>query len=179
MALGDLGQPESLSALIGVLSDNFPPVRSFAALGLGELSTEESVPALTRTLGDTNPTVRAAAASALLKMGHPDPAVFSTIRKLSQDVDPGIRASAARALSAGEKKRPSSRGATWESVDILRSLLDDALPRPRIAAARTLGQIGTREQLSLLKNALHDQDEAVRATAGGAIGRILAGHPVR
>jgi HEAT repeat protein len=112
-------------------------------------------------------------------MGHHEPAVFSTIRKLSQDVDPGIRASAARALSSGEKKRAASAGATPEAFDILRSLIDDPLPRPRIAAARTLGQVGTREQLTILKKTLRDQDEAVRATAGGAIRRILSAESVR
>jgi len=29
-------------------------------------------------------------------------------------------------------------------------------------------------EVPLLKRALHDQDEAVRATAGGALGRILS-----
>jgi HEAT repeat protein len=179
MALGDLGHPESLPALLGMLTDNFPPVRSFAALGLGELFAEESVPGLTHTLTDGTPGVRAAAASALLRMGHTEPIIFRTIRDLARDADPGIRASAARVLSPGEKRKPSLRGATQEASDILQSLLDDPVPRPRIAAARAFGHVGTRQHLPILKQALHDQDEAVRATAGGAIGRILGAHSVR
>ncbi|MBI3603152.1 MAG: HEAT repeat domain-containing protein, partial [Nitrospirae bacterium] len=50
------------------------------------------------------------------------------------------------------------------------------LPRPRIAAARSLGQIGGKELVPMLKNALKDQDDAVRATVGGALGRVLYGH---
>lgn len=54
-------------------------------------------------------------------------------------------------------------------------MLKDPIPRPRIAAARALGQIGGTDLLPILKAALHDEDDAVRATVGGAIARIL-GH---
>jgi HEAT repeat protein len=51
--------------------------------------------------------------------------------------------------------------------------LRDPIPRPRIAAARALGQIGGADVLPILKAALHDEDDAVRATAGGAIARVI------
>ena len=58
-------------------------------------------------------------------------------------------------------------------MEFLGGLLKDPIPRPRIAAARALGQIGGAEILPMLKAALHDEDDAVRATVGAAIVRIM------
>jgi HEAT repeat protein len=116
-------------------------------------------------MADTNPAVQAAAVSALLHLGVSYEETAQTIRELTQQSDPGIRASAARALSRGRGR---------EVVEVLRLLLDDPLPRPRIAAARALGQIGGVDTVGILKKALRDQDDAVKATAGGALGRVLS-----
>ena len=58
-------------------------------------------------------------------------------------------------------------------VGPLSILLTDPVPRPRITAARSLGRVGGRELLPLLKEALQDQDDAVRVTAAAAIVKIL------
>jgi HEAT repeat protein len=52
--------------------------------------------------------------------------------------------------------------------------MEDPLPRPPNAAVRSLGQTGGATENPNLKKMLRDQDEAVRATAGGALGRILS-----
>jgi HEAT repeat protein len=62
---------------------------------------------------------------------------------------------------------------------MLSSLLADPLPGPKIVAIRSLGHLGDRTSLPLLKEALHDQNEAVRTTAGGAIIHILQKTPSR
>lgn len=179
-ALGDLGRREATTALIEALHDKMPLVRSMAALALGQLSAEEGAAALTEALADLNPGVRAAAASALFRLDKSDQAVFDALGELARDTDPGVRASAARALSGAEEKRKSGRRmATPGAISILQLLLDDPLPRPRIAAARALGHTGSHQLVPILKKALRDQDEAVRATAAGALGRILAGESVR
>jgi HEAT repeat protein len=61
------------------------------------------------------------------------------------------------------------------------SLVVDPLPSPRIVAVRSLGHIGDTGILSILKESLHDANEAVRATAGGALLHVLAdkSHPGR
>jgi HEAT repeat protein len=55
----------------------------------------------------------------------------------------------------------------------LDQMLHDPLPRPRIAAARSLGRIGSREHISDLKETLHDQDAAVQATVAASLIRLL------
>lgn len=167
VALGDLGLSEAAPSLASALSDPIPAVRTSAAISLGELRAPESVPVLKKTLADTNPAVRAAAVSALLRLGVPYDEIAEVIRELIRNVDPGIRAAAAKAL-AGSRGHDAK-----DAIGMLQLLLEDPLPRPRIAAARSLGQIGDRKLIGTLKKALRDQDEAVRATAGGALGRVL------
>ncbi|MER3421940.1 MAG: hypothetical protein C4293_00605, partial [Nitrospiraceae bacterium] len=142
-----------------------PAVRAAAAVSLGELKGVDSEASLKMALNDGNPVVRAAAVSALLRLGMPYEQVASVVRDLVKNIDPGIRATAARAVSKSREQ---------EAIEVLHLLLGDPLPRPRIAAARSLGQIGDGATIPILKSALRDQDEAVRATAGGALGRILS-----
>ncbi len=173
VALGDMGLGETRAALEQVVNDPIPPVRSNAAFSLGKLGTQDSVPVLRKLLADQNHAVRAAAAVALLQLGHPYDEVAAVIRDLSQHTDPGIRSLAARVLAKVRGK------GTDDAVSALRVLLNDPLPRPRIAAARSLGHVGRSqhksEMIQILKRALRDQDEAVRATAAGALIRWLDG----
>ncbi len=167
-ALGDLGIPDGWSDLAAVLDDPIPAVRITAAVSLGELQVNQAVPALQKLLNDPNPIVRGAACSALLRLGRPYQEVGAVIHGLAQDTDPGIRAFAARALGKSQGQQVP------EAVKQLHLLLSDPLPRPRIAAARSLGQVDGGEVVAILKAALRDQDEAVKATAGGALGQILS-----
>lgn len=167
-ALGMLAKPEAAVSLQRALEDPVPAVRATAALSLAELGLKESVSALKRALADSSPMVQAKAAAALLRLNEPYESVAPVIRKLAQQNDPGMRAESAKAL--GSATGVNAR----EAVESLRILLVDALPLPRMVAARSLGHIGVREAVPILKAALRDQDEAVRATAGGALARILA-----
>ncbi len=172
-SLGELGMPEATVPLTSLLTDPVPAVRSSAALALSALGARDRAGDIKKLFADQNHAVRAAAAAALLSLGRPFEEVATVIRQLSQEGDPGLRASAARALGrTGEKYGE-------EAVAALRTLLSDALPRPRIAAARSLGHVGRpqqgQEMIGVLKQALRDQDEAVRATAAGALIRWLDG----
>jgi HEAT repeat protein len=166
-ALGDLGKVEGITALQHALEDKIPAVRTSAAIGLGDLHAKESKPALTRALSDQNPVVQAAAMSALLRLGEPVGNMRDTVDSLLQRQDPGTRSAVAKALGR------STPGRDEAAIDILSGLLADPIPRPRIAAARSLGQIGSQAAVPILKQALHDEDDAVRAAAGGALGRLL------
>jgi len=168
-ALGDLGKVQGIPALEKALDDKVPAVKTSAAISLGELGVRESLTALRKSLGDQNPVVKAAVVSALLRVEEPFESVGGALYALAQNNDPGTRSAAGKA--AGRAHGPNTPAA----VEFLAGLLKDPIPRPRIAAARALGQIGGLEVLPILKAALHDEDDAVRATVGAAIVRIM-GH---
>jgi len=164
-AMGDLQLKEAVPFLEEAIHDRLPAVRAAAIVSLGELRSTTSVSAIRGALHDANLPVRAAAVSSLLHLGVPFDQVSETIHELAQHADPGVRSAVARALSKANDA---------QALDALESFLEDPLPRPRIAAIRSLGQTGGASEVPVLKRALHDQDEAVRATAGGALGRILS-----
>ncbi|ALA60048.1 HEAT repeat domain-containing protein [Nitrospira moscoviensis] len=165
--LGHLGRKELRRKIEELLHDPIPAVRESAAASLADMGAVESVPALTASLKDGAFSVRAAAAAALLQLGQPFETVASTLRHLAQQNDTGARAAAAHAL--GKATAANRDGA----ISLLESLLADPLPGPKIVAVRSLGHVGTRSILPLVKEALHDQNDAVRTTAGGALLHIL------
>jgi len=165
--LGHLGKKEAREKIESLLRDPVPAVRESAAAGLADLGGTESVPALSQTLKDGTFTVRAAAVAALLQLGQPFEIVAPTVRALAQQNDTGARASAAYAL--GKATKANAAGA----ISLLGSLTADPLPGPKIVAIRSLGHIGDQALLPLMKESLHDQNEAVRATAGGAVLHLL------
>jgi HEAT repeat protein len=166
-AMGELQLKEGIPFLMEATRDRLPAVRAAAIVSLGELGAGDSVSAIRTALQDANLPVRAAAIASLLQLGIPYGQVSEIVQGLAHDVDPGARSSVARALSKTKDA---------DGIAMLETFLDDPLPRPRIAAIRSLGQAGGVSEVPLLKRALRDQDEAVRATAGGALGRILANH---
>jgi HEAT repeat protein len=165
-ALGYLGKVEGIVAVEQALKDKIPAVRTSAAISLGELGVT-SASVLKQALSDPNPVVRAAVVSALLRIGEPVEEVMSAVDGLLQQSDPGTRSAAAKALGRAQGKSGEA------VIGILSDLLADPIPRPRIAAVRSLGQIGGESAIPILKRALHDEDDAVRAAAGGALGRVL------
>ncbi|MBA2485171.1 MAG: HEAT repeat domain-containing protein [Nitrospirales bacterium] len=165
--LGDLGKVQGIPALEHALQDKIAAVKTSAAISLGELGMKDSLVALKNALADPNPVVKAAVVSALLRAGEPFEAVGPELYELAQNHDPGTRSAAGKAV--GRAHGPNAKPA----IEFLSGMLKDPIPRPRIAAARALGHIGGVEVLPILKEALHDEDDAVRATAGGAIARVL------
>jgi HEAT repeat protein len=161
-ALGDMAAVEAASDFAALLRDPLPAVRAAAVVSLGQLPKATGAGALRDALNDANPVVQSAAVASLLTIGTPYAEVEPTVRVLLSHADPGIRASLARGLG----KAPAG-------LESLRLLLADPLPRPRIAAARVLGHVPAASALPILKQTLRDSDEAVRATAAGAIGRLL------
>jgi len=165
--LGHLGRKEARGQIEQLLKDPVPAVRESAAGGLAELGGPESVPALTQALSDGNFTVRASAIAALLQLGRPYSTVAATAQSLAQQNDTAIRASAAYAL--GKATKANAPGA----ISLLTSLTADPLPGPKIVALRSLGHVGDRELVPLMKEALHDTNDAARATAAGALLHLL------
>lgn len=166
-ALGDLGKMDGIAVVEQALTDKIPAVRTSAAISLGELGDKRSVLPLKRALMDPNPVVQAAALSALLRMGESLEDMMVAVDRLLQQQDPGTRSAIAKALGRAQGK---SRDI---AIGVLSEILTDPIPRPRIAAVRSLGQIGGDAVIPILKHALRDGDDAVRAAAGGALGRVL------
>lgn len=165
--LARLHRNEARASIEKLLDDPVPPVRESAAAALADLGAKEAIPALTRKLSDGVFSVRAAVAAALLQLGQPFETVAPTLLALAQHNDPASRSSAAFAM--GKATKENREGA----VMLLSALADDPLPGPKTVALRSLGHIGDRSLVSDLKAALHDQNEAVRATAAGALLHVL------
>jgi HEAT repeat protein len=165
--LAHLHRNEARADIEKLLDDPVAPVRESAAAALADLGAQEAVPALTRKLTDAVSSVRAAVAAALLQLGQPFGTVGPTLLALAQHNDPGSRSSAAFAM--GKATRENRQGA----VTLLSALADDPLPGPKTVALRSLGHIGDRGLVPDLTAALHDQNEAVRATAAGALLHVL------
>jgi len=165
--LGHLENKQARASIERLLKDPIPAVRESAATALADLGGQESVPALTQGLQDRAFTVRAAVVAALLQLDQPYRSVAPTVRALVQQNDTAARSSAAFAL--GKATKVNAEGA----VEMLMNIAADPLPGPRIVSIRSLGQIGGPELVPLMKEFLHDQNDAVRATAGGALLRIL------
>ncbi len=165
--LGQLGRKEVRGHIERLLKDPVPAVRKSAVASLADLGGQESVPAITQALNDGQVMVRAGAVAALLRLGQPYEVVASTVRALAQQNDTGARAFAAEAL--GRATKANAPGA----ISLLTSLTADPLPGPKIVALRSLGHVGDREIVPLMKEALHDTNDAVRATAAGALIHLL------
>lgn len=173
-ALGHLGRKEARAQIEALLKDPVQAVREAAAASLADLGGKESVPALTQSLQDGAFTVRASAVAGLLQLGEPFQVVAPTAMALAQHNDTAARSSAAYAL--GKATKPNAA----DAAALLESLAADPLPGPKIVALRSLGHIAGREAVPIMKEALHDPNEAVRATAGGGLIHLLQQkHPTK
>ena len=165
--LGHLGRKEVRGQIEQLLKDPIPGVRESAIGSLADMGGTESVPAITKALGDGSFTVRASAIAALLQLGQPYGTVAAAAQALAQQNDTAMRASVAYALGKATKPNVS------DAIALLISLTVDPLPGPKIVAIRSLGHVGHRELVPLMKDALHDTNDAVRATAAGALLHLL------
>jgi vesicle coat complex subunit len=155
--------------LLKALHDPNPNVRGAAVISLGKLHYVEAKSEVANMLKDKNPGVRADAVAVLLQFGEPYAIVSGTVRELTGNQEPTIRARVARSLAKGQGE------SIKDAVGVLRLLLQDVLPLPRMTAVRALGHTTSPQALAILKEALRDQDDGVRATAAGALIRVLDG----
>jgi HEAT repeat protein len=158
---------EAVTALARLLRDPLPPVRIAAAVSLGQLRGFDVRTPLHGALDDRDLPVRAFVIGALLEQDERYEIVAGPIQALANAKEPAVRAAVARALGhAVESNREPARSA-------LMLLVQDTVPRVRIAAIKSLAKIDDRRAIPLLKQGLHDEDDAVRATAGGALLKIV------
>ncbi len=166
-ALSHVSTAEAVAALTRLLNDPLPPVRIAAAVSLGQSHGFDTRAPLKSALDDRDPAVRAFVIGALLEQKERYENVAESVRTLSHTKEPAIRAAVARALGhAEESNREPSRSA-------LTFLVQDTVPRVRIAAMKSIAKIEGVGAVPLLKQGLHDEDDAVRATAGGALLKVV------
>ena len=160
-ALGTLGNPAALPALLTALSDENETVRRAAAAALDTLGDPDALPALITALSDENETVRRAAASALDTLG--DPAALPALITALSDENETVRRAAASAL--GTLGNPVALPA------IIIALSDD-VQTVRWSAISALGRLGEIAAIPTLLTALSDEDKNVRQSAAFALGRL-------
>ena len=164
---GRVSSAEALTALTRLLRDPLPPVRIAAAVGLGQLHGLNAGPPLIKALGDRDNAVRAFVVGALLEQGERYDVVAGTVQTLINVKEPAVRAAVARAFghARGDNRAPARSA--------LMLLLQDTVSRVRIAAVKSMAKVENARAIPLLKQSLHDEDDAVRATAGGALLSVM------
>jgi HEAT repeat protein len=159
-ALGDLGDPAALPALLTALAGpDEEGVRWRAAEGLARLG-EPAVAGLAALAEDGDPDVRWKAIVALGDIG--DHRAAPTLRGRLADPDRFVRGRAVSALAR--------LGA--QCLPLMLEALTDSEPRVRQGAAEVLGQVGDRAAIEGLLEALQDPAEPVRRAAAVALLRI-------
>ncbi|MBX3302606.1 MAG: HEAT repeat domain-containing protein [Nitrospira sp.] len=159
---------EAVTVLTRLLKDPLPPVRIAAAVSLGQLHGLDARSPLNQALDDRDPAVRAFVIGALLRQGERYDVIAAPVRALTTEKVTAVRAAVARALGyAGEPNREPARST-------LMRLVQDTVPRVRIAAIKSMAKVEGPSSIAILKQSLHDEDDAVRATAGGALLTVLA-----
>lgn len=194
VALGRLGVPQAIEALLQFLGHKLRSVRMEAAEVLKEVDDLSfiPIPRLLEGLSSTEWQRREGSARALGNLQVKE-AVEPLLNALKDEI-PSVRQEAARALGligdpravkpllqALQDEEVSVRAAAVEAlgefddpeiVEPLIQALGDKDKKIRAAAAYALGKIGTPEAIGPLSRALKDEDDAVRAEAAEALGKI-------
>lgn len=179
MRLGALRHPEASRAAVAGLRDALPIVRATATAAILWLPAEESAVALIPLLNDKDEFVRQETAYALGKTKSRS-AVAPLVERLSIDKKDGVRGAAAVALG-----QIGDEAAVVSLAQILnfQALLGAKKPTKKKkkenalvmrAAARSLGQIGSRAGVPALLTVVEDEktEDDVRREAAGALGLI-------
>jgi HEAT repeat protein len=154
------------SALVALLSDPDPTVRTTAAQALGKIALPETAGALVRSLDDTDQAVRAMSAWALGRFGEDvlDQAGLELAKRLD-DPSPAVKQAAAQALGA--------IGGTQTIVELLTERLTRSDAETRRAAVQALTWLEAGSAYHALITALGDPDPQVRQGAVAALGEMV------
>ena len=163
-SLGEIRDERATDGLIAHLSDHAWRVRDTAAWSLGEMKENRAVEALCRLIqSDSQFEVRKTTAWALAEI-QDKRAVETLCNVLQADTHAEVRATTAWALGETKDKR---------AIDSLsNALLTDGEAEVRKTAAWALGEIQSRKALAVLKQALSDPDERVRAKVRWALSEV-------
>ncbi|MFO0699821.1 MAG: HEAT repeat domain-containing protein [Nitrospira sp.] len=168
MGFAHVPKPEALTALARLLKDPLPPVRVAAAVSLGQIHGFDSLSPLKKAMAEEpDASVKAFVIGGLLEQGERVDELSGPISALANTKEPAVRTALARALARASKE---NRAAAHSAV---RSLFSDTMPRVRIAALKSMAKLDGVGAIPVLKQGLHDEDDAVRATAGGELLHLM------
>jgi HEAT repeat protein len=150
LALGKIGDPQDIPALLQASTDELWPVRAQVANSLGMIGELSTIPTLQRLAVDNEWWVRMNASRALAKMG---PAGERALARLLESEDRFARDRAAAALeergitrrAVGELTAPDERGES--ARDMIRTMVRVGAVRYLERLAQTLPDEGTRAAL--------------------------------
>jgi hypothetical protein len=164
-ALGDMGSPRAIPALIEALDDSSREVRSAVTRSLGLLGAPEAAGPLLRGLG-SGVIPRAVAGQAILDIG---PVALPELRALLAEqratTESDVRFRAATVELLGLIGRP-------EDAQLVLGHLRNPSAAVRERSATALGRLGAADAAAALREALRDRVPSVRAAAAGALGTI-------
>ncbi len=160
-ALGEIGDPAAVPALLGALDDPDPEVRKLAVRSLIK-QNQAAVDPLIALLDKANPTAAAGAVRALGDIADP-----RALEALLAQAEGGARVEAILALGKLKNSRAES---------ILLAALVDSDERIRMHAAMALGPLGTAAAVSPLRSALADEVVVVREWAARSL-EMITGQP--
>lgn len=153
------GAREAIPAFRDALRDPDASVRRAAASGLGNLGVTDAVPALVERLRDDDKYVRAAAGGALSKLDR------QRLHEALADPHPGAREAALAWIpeATDDPGIVAGLAATFESTD----------PRVRAQAVGVMRKMHSTEAEALVRRALADPAQEVRARAATIVGSVL------
>ena len=169
MGFGYVSTPQALAVLSRLLRDPLPPVRVAAAVSLGQLHGVDALSPLRKAIAeDPDASVRAFVIGGLLEQGELFDELSGPVTVLANTKEPAVRTALARALARASKE---NRAAAHSA---LRALFADTMPRVRIAVLKSMSKLEGVGAFPILKQGLHDEDDAVRATAGGELLHLMS-----
>jgi HEAT repeat protein len=176
VALGQIGGPRALRALLAGIRDKDEDIRCAAAAALGRSAAESSSEPLVEALMDPKYSVRQSAASALGELGwkpsDQQQATRFAVATGAWNQAASMGSSAVEALIEALAHAPARVKAMETLVQIgspaigpLTDLLGHSSAAMRVCAAHTLGEIGDAVATEALKPAMDDPEESVRRAA--------------
>ncbi|MFH0801073.1 MAG: HEAT repeat domain-containing protein [bacterium] len=164
LALGEVGDPRAVNALVDMLSDTDEMMCHYASIALGKIGGDEALEKLLEIMGEQRPGNRVYAIAAIELTGdrRAVPALIEAL--FSRDED--VREAAVSALQYIPDERAQSP---------LIFLLKDPSSRIRTLAAYALCSIGKKENLPLIRALLKDEVPSVRQHAAQLVEWLEAG----
>jgi HEAT repeat protein len=187
-ALGKIGSPEGVPALVAALGHPSADVRDHALRALARIGGPDASMAAMRASDDGDPIVRERAVRVLARWGGPEtigrlaalcdgPHVRVAVAGLARLADDSVAPTLIRVLTTTTDRRTrhlAGRALVRCGSGVRLTLSGHTDPVVRRAVAWVLSQRGLRADQSQLIDALRDRDEYVRARAARGLGRMGA-----